>query len=224
MFFKKTEQEASAEQSVLKVLRVDASGRHQGSTSRELSSKLIERLQNTTHQHATTEIVQRDLANTNIPFVSEDWINANFTDPEQRTAQQQAELALSDQLVEELKAADVLVIGVPIYNFGVPAVLKAWIDMIARARVTFKYTENGPVGLLQGKKAYLLIASGGTASGSEIDFATGYMRHILGFIGINDVEVIAADQLMMDAENKLAAAQRKIADLSFEFPAQLAAA
>jgi FMN-dependent NADH-azoreductase len=221
MFLKKSADQFAAKKP-LNVLRIDASGRHHDSNSRELSNKLIDRMD---ENYGAINLVRRDLAATDIPFVSENWINANFTVPEQRTPQQQAELALSDQLVEELKAADVLVIGVPIYNFGVPAVLKAWIDMIARARLTFQYSENGPVGLLKGKKAYLIVTSGGTASGSEIDFATGYMNHVLGFIGISDVEVIAADQLMLDGETKLAAAKQKIAALKpFDLPAQLAAA
>ena len=107
-------------------------------------------------------------------------------------------MAESDALIAEVQAADVLVIGVPVYNFGVPAALKAWIDMIARARETFKYTENGPVGLLTNKKAYLVVASGGTEVGSAIDFATPYMKHVMGFIGITDVTVISAGQQMMD--------------------------
>jgi FMN-dependent NADH-azoreductase len=97
-----------------------------------------------------------------------------------------------------VQSADILVIGVPVYNFGVPAALKAWIDMIARARETFKYTENGSVGLLSGKKAYLIVASGGTEVESGIDYATPYMKHVLGFIGVTDVTVIAAGQQMMD--------------------------
>jgi FMN-dependent NADH-azoreductase len=113
---------------------------------------------------------------------------------DQRSAAQRAALAESDALVAELAAADLLVIGVPIYNFGVPAALKAWVDMVARARLTFRYTENGPEGLLRGKRAYLVVASGGTAVGSEIDFATGYLRHVLGFLGIEDVQIIAADR------------------------------
>jgi FMN-dependent NADH-azoreductase len=214
MLFKKATERTSVK-NPLTVLRIDASGRHHGSNSRALSDRLTERLR---QQHGSIRLVQRDLAASSIPFVSENWINANFTAPEQRTPQQQAELALSDQLVEELKAADILVIGVPIYNFGVPAVLKAWIDMIARARLTFQYSEIGPVGLLQGKKAWLIVTSGGTVSGSEIDFATGYMKHVLGFIGISDVEVIAADQLMLDGDKKLTAAQQKIAALPLDLP------
>jgi FMN-dependent NADH-azoreductase len=114
-----------------------------------------------------------------------DWVTANFTPPEERGEAERAALAESDALVAELKAADVLVIGVPIYNFGIPAALKAWVDLVARARVTFRYTEQGPVGLLTGKRAYLAVASGGTPVGSAIDFATGYLRHVLGFLGID---------------------------------------
>ena len=90
--------------------------------------------------------------------------------------------------------ADALVIGVPIYNFGIPAALKAWADMVVRARLTLRCTEQEPEGLLRGKRAYLAVASGGTAAGSAVDFATGYLRHVLGFLGIDDVEIIAADR------------------------------
>ena len=98
----------------------------------------------------------------------------------------------------------------PIYNFGVPAALKAWVDQVARAGVTFKYTENGPQGLLEGKRAILVVASGGTAAGSDIDFASGYMQHVMGFIGITDVTVITADQMMMDTEAALAKATAQV--------------
>lgn len=104
----------------------------------------------------------------------------------------------------------------PIYNFGVPAVFKAWIDQIARARKTFRYSETGPVGLLEGKKAYVVIASGGTEADSAMEFATGYVRHVLGFVGVNDVEFIFADKLMFDGETKTAAANAKIETISNE--------
>ncbi len=120
---------------------------------------------------------------------------------------------MSDSLVAELKDADVLVIGVPIYNFNVPASLKAWIDMIARARLTFRYTENGPEGLLQGKKAYLVVATGGVPVGSPVDFATPYLKHALGFIGITDVEIIAADRLNSQADEAMDSARARIAEL-----------
>ena len=112
-----------------------------------------------------------------------------------------------------------LVIGSPIYNFGVPAALKAWVDMIARARLTFRYTANGPEGLLIGKKAYVVIASGGVPVDSAVDFATPYLRQALSFVGISDAEVIAADQLNKKAEESIDAARMRIAELIHTAPA-----
>ena len=185
------------------ILRVDASARRSGSSSRALTDALIARL-------GSTAVVSRDLSDA-LPFVTENWVHANFTAEAERTDEQKAELELSDRLVAELFAADILVIGSPVYNFGIPAALKAWIDMVARARKTFRYTERGPQGLLTGKKAYVLMASGGTEIGSEIDFASGYLRHVLGFIGIDDVTIIAADQQMMRGEDALSQALGRIA-------------
>lgn len=107
-----------------------------------------------------------------------------------------------------------MVIGVPMYNFSIPAALKAWIDQVARAGVTFSYTENGPVGLLNGKRAILALATGGTKLDSEIDFATDYMKHVLGFLGIHDVEVVSADQQMVDAEEAQSKADKSIQSLA----------
>lgn len=189
----------------LKVLRIDSSGRVQNSVTRELGDVLIDQLRS---QGYEMQVSTRDVAQ-GMPFVNEAWINANFTDPAERSEEQREVLAFSDALVQEVMAADVLVIGAPIYNFGIPAALKAWIDMIARARLTFRYGENGPVGLLTGKQAYVLVASGGTPVGSDIDFATGYLRHALAFIGITDVKMIAAERLMAqgDAARETALAQ-----------------
>ncbi|WP_300033590.1 NAD(P)H-dependent oxidoreductase [uncultured Roseobacter sp.] len=187
------------------ILQIDASARLAGSTTRQLTAKIADRLGG--------EIVRRDLSEA-IPQITETWVNANFTPADQRTDAQKEALSLSDSLIEEIRRADVLVIGAPVYNFGVPAALKAWIDQIARAGVTFKYTENGPVGLLEGKRAVIALATGGTPVGSEIDFASGYMRHIMGFIGITDVEIIAADRQMADATAAISAAEAKIADLA----------
>ena len=198
----------------LKVLEVAASGRNDGSVSRKLSADLVGALE---ERHGTVELARRDLSK-GLPFVNEAWINANFTAPEERSAEQRAALAESDALVAELKAADVLVIGAPIYNFGVPAALKAWVDMVARARLTFRYTENGPKGLLEGKKAYVVIASGGVPVDSAVDFATPYLRHALAFIGITDVEVIAAEQLNSKAEESIDAARVRIAELIHTAP------
>ena len=113
----------------------------------------------------------------------------------------------------ELKAADVLIVTTPMYNFGVPATLKAWIDLICRARLTFEYTENGPVGLLEGKKAYVVITSGGVPIGAPVDFVTPYLKQVMTFIGITDVEYIFAGQRNA-SDQSLDAAQQKIASLA----------
>jgi FMN-dependent NADH-azoreductase len=191
------------------ILEVSASGRHKDSISRQLSAELVATLED---RYGAVNLVRRDLS-AGVPFVDESWIEANFTPDENRTARHKDTLAYSDELVRELMAADVLLIGAPIYNFSIPAALKAWIDMIARARLTFRYTENGPMGLLKGKKAYLVVASGGVPVGSAVDFATPYLRHALAFVGISDVAVIAADKLNSDKENSMDRARTQIADL-----------
>ena len=179
-----------------KILRIDASMRHTGSVTRALTDKLVARLR---AANPASEVVHRDLAD-GVPMVDEAWIGANFTDPAERDDAQRAALAHSDELVAELKAADTLVIGLPIYNFGVPAAFKAWIDMIARARETFRYTETGPEGLMTGKRALIVVASGGVPVGSAMDFATPYVRHALAFIGITDVEFIPAAEFSEEAD------------------------
>jgi len=191
----------------LEVLRIDASARRAGSVSRDLVDGIVARL-------APATVVTRDLADTPIPQIDEGWIGANFTPADARTDAQRAALALSDTLVAEVQRADTLVIGLPIYNFGVPAALKAWIDQVARAGVTFRYTATGPVGLLEGKRAIVAVASGGTEAGSEIDFATGYIRHVLGFIGITEVEFVTADRLMLDADASRSKAAAQIEGLA----------
>ena len=174
------------------MLRVDASARVQGSVTRQLADRLVEGL---AARVAGLAVTRRDLAQ-GLPFVDADWVAANFTDPDARSAAQRDKLAGSDTLVGEVMDADVWVIATPIYNFGVPASLKAWVDQIARARLTFRYTEQGPQGLLANKKVYILTATGGTEVGSSIDFATPWLKFVLGFLGITDVEVIAADRGM----------------------------
>ncbi len=193
----------------LNILEISASGRHKGSVSRDLSGDLLAALED---RYGVVSVKRRDLAK-GVPFVDAAWIEANFTPDEDRSARHRETLAYSDELVNELKDADVLVLAVPVYNFSIPAALKAWIDMVARARLTFRYTENGPRGLLTGKKAYLVVATGGVPVGSAVDFATPYLRHALAFIGITDVEVIAADRLNNDKENSLDRARARIAEL-----------
>jgi len=195
------------------ILRIDSSGRYDTSYSRRLVNEFMDLL---TAPDARADIVVRDLASNPPAFVCERWIEANFTPEEDRDSAQKSVLRDSDHLVDELFAADVLVIGAPIYNFSVPASLKAWIDLVTRARKTFRYTEDGPEGLLKGKVAYLVITSGGTAVDGPLDHATGYLRHVLGFVGITDVTVIAADELMSHADARLDQARERIASIARE--------
>ena len=188
------------------ILHIDASARRDGSATRELSAQIVKHLN-------ASRIIRRDLASP-LPLLTEDWINANFTPADQRDAVQRDHLSLSDELVRELQQADTIVIGLPIYNFSVPAAFKAWIDLIARAGLTFAYTENGPKGLLEGKRAVLAIASGGVPVGSEVDFATNYARHVLGFVGITDIDVVAADQMAINADAALASARKAVTELA----------
>ncbi|MEL6521525.1 MAG: NAD(P)H-dependent oxidoreductase [Pseudomonadota bacterium] len=166
------------------VLRVDASARTAGSITRGLTDRIVDELN-------PGIVTPRDLAHP-LPQITGDWVAASFTPPEDRTAAQTDVLALSDCLINELVQADTIVIGVPIYNFGVPAAFKAWVDLIARPGMTFRYGDAGPEGLLHGKRAIIAMASGGTQIGSDADFASGYLRHIMAFIGITDVEFVTA--------------------------------
>lgn len=169
------------------ILHIDASARTTGSTTRALSADMVGRIAG-----ADDTTTYRDLA-PGLPLIDEAWVGATFTPEADRSPDQRATLALSDNLVEELEAADTIVIGTPIYNFGTPAALKAWIDLVGRVGRTFNYTPEGPVGLLEGKRAIVAIASGGTPIGSEIDFTSGYLRHVLGFLGIKDVTFVTAE-------------------------------
>ncbi|NIA27505.1 MAG: FMN-dependent NADH-azoreductase [Desulfobulbaceae bacterium] len=195
----------------LRILEISASGRRHGATSRLLTAELIAALES---RHGSVQVTRRDLAD-GVPFVDDAWIAANFTPDEDRDSGQRDVLTYSDQLVAELQDADAIVLGTPIYNFSIPAALKAWIDMIARARLTFRYTENGPEGLLQGKKAYVVIASGGVSIGSDYDFASPYLRQVLAFVGITDVEFIAAEQLNSKFDESIDAARVRIADIVY---------
>ena len=192
------------------ILNVQSSARHDASVTRQLSDRLIERLRAV---HGDATVTERE-ANTGLPVVSSAWTEGAYMPADQRDESHREALRVSDELVAEVKAADVLVIGAPIYNFTVPAALKLWIDQVCRAGETFSYTENGPVGLLEGKKAYVVAASGGTTLGSPVDFHSAYMRHIMGFIGITDVEFIAADGQMMRGEAAVEAANDDIAKVA----------
>ncbi len=176
------------------LLTINSSGRKTNSLTRNMVSQVINYIQK---NHESISVINRDVVS-GIPFVDESWIDANFTPDENLKQKQIDRLKQSSDLVNEIEQAYILVIGSPIYNFSIPAVLKAWVDQIARARLTFKYTELGPVGLMTGKKAILVMASGGVPIGSELDFATPYLKQVMKFIGITDVTVIDANHTDSD--------------------------
>lgn len=176
-----------------RILHLDSSISGDQSVTRRLTADIVTRLAT-----PATEIVYRDLA-LGVPAIDADWFAAVRKRPENPSAEQQVLIDISDAFVTELRRADTLVIGLPVYNFSLPAQLKNWLDQIARAGVTFRYTENGPEGLMKGKRAIIAMASGSTGAGGPADFATPYLRYMLGFIGITDVSLIAADRMALDA-------------------------
>jgi FMN-dependent NADH-azoreductase len=189
------------------LLRIDASARHENSTTRTLADRVAERLQ-------PAKTVTRDLSQEVIPQLDAGWLHAMSTQTDARSPEQHDRLALSDRLIAEVQEADTLLIAMPIYNFNVPASLKAWFDMVARAGITFRYTEKGPQGLLEGKRVILVVATGGTEVGSPIDFATPWVRHMLNFMGITDIQVVRSDLQNLDAEASKARAEADLAELA----------
>jgi len=143
------------------------------------------------------EIIVRDLARDPVPHLDAQRFGAFIAKPESRTPAQHAVVAFSDELISELKRADVIVLGLPMYNFGVPSALKAYFDHVARAGATFRYTDKGPLGLLTGKKAYIFATRGGKYAGTPQDLETGFVRQFLQFVGIDDVEFVYAEGLAM---------------------------
>lgn len=193
------------------ILHITSSIRSDDSVTTALGNSLVTGLS----AKSGANVTHRDLSENTVPFQSWDRFNAGLTAKDERTPQQEKLAAIADTLIEELIAADTIVISSPIYNFGVPASIKAWADLVARAGTTFKYTESGPVGLLEGKKAYITAASGGTPLGSDIDFMSPWLTFFLGFLGIKDVELIGADGIMgADGEEKITKAHETIADLA----------
>ncbi|WP_126455707.1 FMN-dependent NADH-azoreductase [Sulfuriflexus mobilis] len=191
-----------------KILVIDSSVRFNSSTSRELTGILADRIKGDAN-----EVIHRDLTR-GIHFISEQSLNSVEKLLEERTVEENELAALSDSLIEELELADYLIIGAPMYNFGPPASLKAWADLVARVKRTFEYTDNGPVGLLRNKKAFVVVVTGGTGVNSNIDFMTPWLRHFLAFIGITNVEIISADGVYgNDGEEKIKFAKEKIGSL-----------
>lgn len=164
-----------------------------------------------------TGVIRRDLAASPLDHLTADRFSAALTDPRERTGEQAQKAAIADAAIEELEAADVLVIAAPVYNFNVASTLKAWFDHVARAGRTFRYTAEGPEGLLRGKSAYVFVTSGGQYAGTELDFQVPYIRHFLGFLGIDDVNFVRAEGLAMGedaSQEALQAARRRIERLA----------
>lgn len=191
------------------ILRIDSSANTETSVTRGLTDRIIASMGDAT-------VTVRDLAITPLPQITHTWAKARVATPEDRSAEQHEALKESDELIAEIKAADTIVIGAPVYNFSVPASLKAWIDLVARVGVTFRYTESGPEGLVTGKRVIIALASGGTPVGSALDFASTYLTHVLNFLGMTDITIVAADALAKDPEGTMAKANAAIDALAKE--------
>lgn len=198
------------------VLYINSSVRNSGSLSRQLSAEFIAKWK---AANPADTIVERDLAANPVPHLTEQMMGAFFTPAEARNAEQAFTVKTSDTLVAEVQAADVIVIGAPMYNFSVSSTLKAWIDHIARAGVTFIYGENGPVGQLTGKKVYVFTATGGVYSegpAGAYDHLSTYLRTVLGFLGMTDVNFIQAEGIAMGEQavaDTLAKSRKSIDEL-----------
>src|SRR5512139_3013697 len=197
----------------MNILQINSSARTTGSHSTRLASEMVERL---LAAHPQAALALRDLGKAPVPALDEAALQALFTPADQRSPDQAARVAQDDALIAEVQAADVRVLGVPMYNFGVPAALKNWIDAIARAGVTFKYTDRGPIGLLQGKKVYVALARGGLYRDTPADTQVPYLKAVLGFLGMTDIQFVYAEGLAMgpEAEQKaLASAEAQIEEV-----------
>lgn len=179
------------------VLVIESSARQQGSVSRQLTEQFIASWQ---AAHPADQIKVRDLTVEQVPHLDANLLGGWMTPAEQQSAAEQAALALSNRLTDELLDADVLVLAAPMYNFAIPSTLKAWLDHVLRAGVTFKYTDAGPQGLLSGKRAFVLTARGGIYAGSNQDHQEPYLRQALAFVGIHDVSFIHAEGLNLGGE------------------------
>jgi len=194
----------------MNILQINSSARRDASHSTRLASRVVERLRETAPESTLTV---RDFNIAPHPILDEAALGALFTPAGQRTPEQAARVALDDALIAEIQAADVVVLGVPMYNFGVPAQLKNWIDAISRAGVTFRYTEKGPEGLLKGKKVYVALTRGGQYRNTPSDTQVPYLKTIFTFLGLTDVQFVYAEGLAMGADaerNGIASAHEQI--------------
>ena len=203
------------------ILQINSSLHGEDAQSSRLAREFVQAFQATngkgTHPAPDTRVLVRDLAREPVPHLTEERYKAFTTPATERTPGQQQAVAESDRLITELGAADVVVIGLPMYNFGVPSTLKAYFDHIARAGVTFRYTAEGPEGLLKGKKAYVFATRGGRHAGTPSDLQTAYVRQFLGFVGIRDVVFVYAEGMALGAAQRDAAvadASARIEDLA----------
>lgn len=180
-----------------KILHVISSPRGEASNSIKLGNAIIDKLK---EQHSETAVTVRDLTKGPFPHLEEAHLNAFFTPVEQHTDENKEAIRHSNEAIKEIFDADILVIDAPMYNFSIPSTLKSWIDHIARAGITFRYTATGPEGLINGKKVYLAITTGGVYSSGPAmssDFVTPYLKSVLGFIGLTDVVVNRAEGFAM---------------------------
>ena len=181
----------------MNILQINSSARSTGSASTRLADALVARV---LAANPDAAVVRRDLAAEPHPVLDEPTLQALFTPAEQRSAEQAARIALDDALIAQVQAADVIVVGAPMYNFGITVQLKSWFDAIARANVTFKYTEKGPVGLLSGKKVLVGLSRGGLHRGNATDSQVPYLNTMFGFLGLTDVQYVYADGMGMGPE------------------------
>jgi len=186
----------------MNILQINSSARREASHSSRLADRLVRRLRDATPDATVTV---RDLTATPHPVLDEHALGALFTPAAQRSDEQHARVALDDALIAEIQAADVVVLGVPMYNFGVSAQLKNWIDAISRAGATFRYTEKGPEGLLKGKKVYVALTRGGRYRNTPADTQVPYLSTVFGFLGMTDVRFVYAEGLAMGPESERAA-------------------
>ncbi len=194
----------------MNILQINSSARREASHSTRLASRIVQRLRDADH-NATLTV--RDLGSVPHPVLDEAALGALFTPANQRTPKQAARVALDDTVIAEIQAADVVVLGVPMYNFGVSTQLKNWIDAISRAGVTFRYTEKGPEGLLKGKKVYVALTRGGKYRNTPADTQVPYLKTVFTFLGLIDVQFVYAEGLAMgpDAEQRaIASAHEQI--------------
>jgi len=193
----------------MKIYQIDSSARKDGSTSRALAKKLLNKI-----KKPEDEVIYRDL-NDEMVFVSGLTESGMNIDEKDQNENHKKMFKLSDQLVKELKESDVIIISAPIYNYGPPATLKAWSDLAARVGETFRFKPNGRrEGLLNNKRAYLVITSGGTKLNSNEDFLTPWLKYILNFFGIDKIDIICADQMALDYEKSIKNAEQQIENIS----------